>query len=56
MTLPVALLLGVFFIFSYLWAVNGGQFDDLKTPAHRALIEDENCSEVQSISTKEKRT
>ncbi len=39
--LPVALLLGGFFLVTFLFAVKSGQFDDLDTPAHRMLIDDE---------------
>lgn len=36
----VALLLTLTFVFSYLWAISRGQFDDLETPAHRMLKND----------------
>jgi cbb3-type cytochrome oxidase maturation protein len=37
----MALLLGGFFLATFLFAVKSGQFDDLDTPAHRILIDDE---------------
>ncbi len=37
---PVAILLVLFFVFAFLWAVNEEQFDDLETPAHRILLDD----------------
>ena len=35
--IPIALLLGGFFLVAFFWAINRGQFDDLETPAHRIL-------------------
>lgn len=37
---PVALLLVVIFVVAYAWSSRSGQFDDLTTPAMRALHED----------------
>lgn len=34
---PVALALVVLAIAAYVWAARRGQFDDLETPAHRAI-------------------
>lgn len=39
--LPVALLLGFGFLGTFIWITMSGQFDDLETPAHRVLIDDE---------------
>ncbi|MFY7993358.1 MAG: cbb3-type cytochrome oxidase assembly protein CcoS [Bacteriovoracaceae bacterium] len=39
--LPLALLLGLLFVFSFIWAVRRGQYDDLETPKHRMLIDDD---------------
>ena len=38
---PLALLLVFAAVLGFLWAVRRGQFDDLKTPAIRALHEDD---------------
>ncbi len=38
--LPIALLLGLGFLFAFIWGVSRGQFDDLETPAHRMLLPD----------------
>lgn len=35
--IPMALLLGLGFVFSFVWAVDQGQFEDVETPAHRIL-------------------
>jgi cbb3-type cytochrome oxidase maturation protein len=39
--LPFALLLGAVFLIGFLKMVSDGQYDDLETPAHRILLEDE---------------
>jgi cbb3-type cytochrome oxidase maturation protein len=39
--IPLALLLGIFFVASFIWATSKGQFDDLDTPAARILFDDE---------------
>lgn len=38
--IPMALLLGIGFVSAFLWATSKGQFDDLETPAHRILIDE----------------
>lgn len=38
--IPLALLLGLGGLSAFLFAVHSGQFDDLETPALRALIDD----------------
>jgi cbb3-type cytochrome oxidase maturation protein len=35
--LPITLLLSLCAVAAFTWATRGGQFDDLKTPAVRAL-------------------
>jgi cbb3-type cytochrome oxidase maturation protein len=39
--LPLALLLGLGFAAAFVFSVQRGQFDDLETPGHRVLLEDE---------------
>ena len=38
--LPLAILLAGIALAAFLWAVRHGQYDDLDTPAYRALFED----------------
>lgn len=38
---PLALLLALFFVASFLWGVKKGQFDDLESPKHRILTEED---------------
>ncbi len=41
-TLGVSLLLSLSFLLFFIWSTKKGQYDDLVTPAHRAILEDEN--------------
>ncbi len=41
MLLPMALLFAACSIAGYIWAASKGQYEDLETPAHRMLLEDE---------------
>lgn len=50
--LPLALLLGFGFLAAFVASSWFGQFDDLETPAHRLLLEDDLHSEAQK-GTKE---
>ena len=49
LAIPLAIALGSFFLFSFFWAVEKGQFDDLETPAHRILFEDNKIDEPNPI-------
>jgi len=39
--LPLALLLAIVAVIAFVVAVRGGQFDDLDSPAHRMLDDDD---------------
>jgi cbb3-type cytochrome oxidase maturation protein len=43
--LPLALSLGALFLLGFLFAVRAGEFDDLDTPAHRILLDDDGGEE-----------
>jgi cbb3-type cytochrome oxidase maturation protein len=43
--LPLALLLGAFFIFAFIWATKKGQYDDLETPKYRMLLDETNINQ-----------
>lgn len=55
--IPMALFLGSFFIFLFIWATKNGQFDDLDTPSKRMLFDDEknisNNAKTNSLERKE---
>jgi len=40
-TIPITLLLAGFFVVAFIRAVRSDQFEDLVTPAHRMLIDDD---------------
>ena len=48
---PLALILALGAIAAFLWAVNKGQYDDLETPAHRMLL-DENEEKIEKDQRK----
>lgn len=39
--IPLAILLLVFAIWAFFWAVRSGQFDDMDTPSVRILLDDD---------------
>jgi len=41
---PLALLIAVGWIVAYVWASRSGQFDDMDTPAMRALHDEESTA------------
>jgi len=41
--IPLAMLLLIFAVWAFFWAVRTGQFDDLDTPAVRILLDDEDA-------------
>ena len=43
--IPIALILGIGFTISFIWAVYSGQYDDFDTPANRMLFDDINKKE-----------
>jgi cbb3-type cytochrome oxidase maturation protein len=51
--LPLALLLGAFFIFAFIWSARKGQYDDLETPRFRMLLDDQKISKSNSTSIKD---
>lgn len=34
---PLALMLGGFFVWLFIWGLNRGEFDDLESPKHRMM-------------------
>ncbi len=39
--MPIAIGFAIAFLAAFRWANNQGQFDDLETPKHRMLLDDE---------------
>lgn len=40
-TIPLAILLAAAGVWAFIWASRSGQFDDVETPASRAVFDDE---------------
>jgi len=51
--IPAALLLGLFGLGAFLWALKNGQFDDLDGAAQRILLEDEPAPESDGESPRQ---
>ena len=46
--LPLALIMAALGLWAFIWAVRGGQMDDLETPAIR-MLHDDTAAEAPSI-------
>ena len=53
--LPIALAVAAAAVIAYLWAARSGQFDDLETPPHRMLWEDEAAEPTEEEPTSRNR-
>lgn len=42
---PTAILVAGVFVGLFIWATKKGQFDDLETPAHKMLLDDERVNQ-----------
>ena len=51
--LPLALLLGLFFLAAFVWSAKKGQYDDLETPRFRMLLDDQKISNKKLTSIKD---
>ena len=51
--LPLALLLGIFFIGAFIWSARKGQYDDLETPRFRMLLDDQKINTSNPTSIKD---
>lgn len=40
LAIPLAIILGFLFLAAFIWAARDSQFEDLETPAHRMLFEE----------------
>ena len=51
--IPLALLLGLFFICAFIWSAKEGQYDDLETPKYRMLLDEKKISKSTMEPIKE---
>ena len=47
--LPLAIVLAAAALGAFIWAVKGGQFDDIDTPSVRILHDDQPINQKQSV-------
>jgi cbb3-type cytochrome oxidase maturation protein len=47
--IPITLLLSGAALFACIWAIRGGQFDDLETPQLRVLNKDSDAEDEEDI-------
>jgi cbb3-type cytochrome oxidase maturation protein len=45
--IPISLLIVSLIIWSLLWAIRSGQFDDLEGPAHQILMDDDSVEGIK---------
>ena len=48
-TIPITILFIATGVALFFWASKGGQFDDLDSPAHRILFDDDNAPSDQTL-------
>lgn len=53
--LPLALLLGFGFLAAFIFASRNGQYDDLDTPSHRMLLDDDSVPSQQDLIATERK-
>lgn len=51
--IPIAIAIAGGFVFAFIWATNGGQYDDLETPAFKMLLDDEQIINKSQNNKKE---
>ena len=51
-TIPLALILAIIFISIFILSVKLGQYEDLKTPSYKILLEDEKLEDTESEKEK----
>jgi len=47
--IPAALLIVAIAIYIFFWAVDSGQYDDLESPAHSILFDDQDPSHTAAV-------
>lgn len=47
--IPFALLIATIFLVAFIWASQKGQFDDLKTPAYKAILDDDHMKKEEKL-------
>lgn len=50
--LPLAIMLGLFFVAGFIWMAKSGQYDDLETPKYKMLLDDKVVENNKNILNK----
>ena len=53
--LPLAILLGAFFVGAFIWATRKGQYDDLETPRFSMLLVEKKLNPIAQPTRKDER-
>jgi len=51
--IPLSILIAVFFLGAFIWAVRSGQYEDTCTPSMRLLTDDDSRSQRTNLTKKE---
>lgn len=54
LTLGISILIAIVFLMGFIWATKKGQYDDLKTPSERMLLDDYEIKETKKDDKEEK--
>jgi len=54
LTLGISILIAIVFLMAFIWATKKGQYDDLKTPSERMLLDDYEIKETKKDDKEEK--
>ena len=54
LTLSVSLIMALIFLVAFIWSTKHGQYDDLKTPGERMLLDDYEIKEMKKEDKEEK--
>jgi cbb3-type cytochrome oxidase maturation protein len=54
--LPLAVIMAIIALAAFFWAVHKGQFDDLDTPAYRAILDPDEKPRKSSTDSSAERT
>jgi len=50
--IPIGILFLIGAVTAFIWAIKNGQYDDLDSPAHRILFDDDALTECRKTPTK----
>lgn len=54
LTLGVSIAIALLFLCAFIWAAGKGQYDDLKTPGYRMLLDDDDVEKTNMNKSEDK--